>query len=214
MSFVILVLCSSSRCLGMLPALYAVNVHVDVYARDAKNLHHQDVSYLRPNPSGRSHIIPCDARHAGTFPHTSMAIRDLATRPYVLHPVYYQTERRSELKRATNVVIPAGGFRRVLHADLDCFFAAVEELDNPSLRGKPVIVGGDPDRRGVVSTANYAARRYGIASAMAAAHARRLCPQAIFLRPRFDHYRELSKRVMAILEDSVLALEQVSVDEA
>jgi DNA polymerase IV len=113
-----------------------------------------------------------------------------------------------------NVVIPAGGFRRVLHADLDCFFAAVEELDNPALRGKLVVVGGDPDRRGVVSTANYAARRYGIASAMAAAHARRLCPQAIFLRPRFDRYRELSQRVMAILTDSVLALEQVSVDEA
>lgn len=113
-----------------------------------------------------------------------------------------------------DVVIPAQGFRRVLHADLDCFFAAVEELDNPLLRGKPVIVGGDPDRRGVVSTANYAARRYGIASAMAAAQARRLCPQAIFLRPRFDRYRELSQRVMAILEDSVLALEQVSVDEA
>jgi len=118
------------------------------------------------------------------------------------------------MTRATNVVIPAGGFRRVLHADLDCFFAAAEELDNPSLRGKPVIVGGDPERRGVVSTANYAARRYGIGSAMAAAHARRLCPQAIFLRPRFDRYRELSRRVMAILEDSVLALEQVSVDEA
>lgn len=110
--------------------------------------------------------------------------------------------------------IPAQGFRRVLHADLDCFFAAVEELDDPSLRGKPVIVGGDPDRRGVVSTANYVARRYGVASAMAAAQARRLCPQAIFLRPRFDRYRELSRRVMAILEDAVVALEQVSVDEA
>ena len=106
------------------------------------------------------------------------------------------------------------GFRRVLHADLDCFFAAVEELDDPSLRGKPVVVGGDPERRGVVSTANYVARRYGIASAMAAAHARRLCPHAIFLRPRFDRYRELSQRVMAILDDSVVALEQVSVDEA
>ncbi|HET8907463.1 MAG TPA: DNA polymerase IV [Ktedonobacterales bacterium] len=110
--------------------------------------------------------------------------------------------------------IPEQGFRRVLHADLDCFFAAVEELDDPSLRGKPVIVGGDPDRRGVVSTANYVARRYGVASAMAAAQARRLCPQAIFLRPRFDRYRELSRRVMAILEDAVVALEQVSVDEA
>jgi DNA polymerase IV len=114
----------------------------------------------------------------------------------------------------TNMVIPAQGFRRVLHADLDCFFAAVEELDDPSLRGKPVVVGGDPDRRGVVSTANYAARRYGIASAMAAAHARRLCPHAIFLHPRVDRYRDLSRRVMAILEDTVVALEQVSVDEA
>lgn len=112
------------------------------------------------------------------------------------------------------LTIPPQGFRRVLHADLDCFFAAVEELDDPSLRGKPVIVGGDPNRRGVVSTANYVARRYGIASAMAAAHALRLCPHAIFLRPRFDRYRELSQQVMAILEDSVVALEQVSVDEA
>jgi DNA polymerase IV len=112
------------------------------------------------------------------------------------------------------MLIPTQGFRRVLHADLDCFFAAVEELDDPALRGRPVVVGGDPDGRGVVSTANYVARRYGIASAMAAAHARRLCPHVTFLRPRFDRYRELSQRVMAILEDSVLALEQVSVDEA
>ena len=66
----------------------------------------------------------------------------------------------------------------------------------------------------MVSTANYAARRFGVASAMAATHARRLCPQAIFLRPRFDRYRELSQRVIGILRDAVLALEQVSVDEA
>src|SRR5690348_9888472 len=105
---------------------------------------------------------------------------------------------------AGRVVPPAGGFRRVMHCDLDCFFAAVEELDDPRLRGRPVIVGGDPDRRGVVSTANYAARRYGVHSAMAAALARRLCPQSIFLRPRFDRYRELSRRVMAILDDYFL----------
>jgi DNA polymerase-4 len=104
--------------------------------------------------------------------------------------------------------------RRVLHADLDCFFAAVEALDDPRLRAKPVVVGGDPDRRGVVSTANYLARRYGIHSAMAAAQARRLCPQAVFLRPRFDRYKELSHQVMAILDDSFTTLEQVSVDEA
>ncbi len=104
--------------------------------------------------------------------------------------------------------------RRVMHGDLDCFFAAVEELDDPSLRGKPVVVGGDPDRRGVVSTANYVARRYGIRSAMAAAQARRLCPHAVFLRPRFERYKDLSRQVMAILDGYALALEQVSIDEA
>ncbi|HEX6819117.1 MAG TPA: DNA polymerase IV [Ktedonobacterales bacterium] len=109
---------------------------------------------------------------------------------------------------------PDGGFRRVMHCDLDCFFAAVEELDDPSLRGKPVIVGGNPDGRGVVSTANYVARRYGVHSAMAAALARRLCPQAIFLWPRFERYRELSRRVMEILDDAFEVREQVSIDEA
>lgn len=110
--------------------------------------------------------------------------------------------------------IPREGFRRVMHCDLDCFFAAVEELDDPTLHGKPVIVGGDPDRRGVVSTANYVARRFGIHSAMAAAHARRLCPQAIFLRPRFERYRVLSHLVMAICDEYFVAREQVSIDEA
>ncbi len=109
---------------------------------------------------------------------------------------------------------PEPGIRRVMHCDLDCFFAAVEELDNPKLRGKPVIVGGDPDRRGVVSTANYLARRFGIHSAMAAAVAQRLCPHAVFLRPRFERYRELSQRVMAILDDYCDVREQVSIDEA
>src|SRR5579863_4769051 len=104
--------------------------------------------------------------------------------------------------------------RRVMHADLDCFFAAVEELDDPSLRGRPVIVGGDPDRRGVVSTANYAARRFGVHSAMSAAMARRLCPQAVFLRPHFDRYKALSRQVMDILDDFFVVREQVSVDEA
>jgi DNA polymerase-4 len=104
--------------------------------------------------------------------------------------------------------------RRVAHCDLDCFFAAVEELDDPSLCGRPVIVGGDPRKRGVVSTANYIARRYGVHSAMAASLARRLCPQAIFLRPRFERYRELSQQVMVILDDYFQVMEQVSVDEA
>jgi DNA polymerase-4 len=109
---------------------------------------------------------------------------------------------------------PAQGYRRVLHADLDSFFAAVEELDDPSLRGHPVIVGGSPDGRGVVSTANYLARRYGIHSAMSAAVARRLCPRAIFLRPRFERYKALSRQVMSILDEYVMVREQVSIDEA
>lgn len=111
-------------------------------------------------------------------------------------------------------VLPEQGFRRVMHCDLDCFFAAVEELDNPHLVGKPVIVGGDPDRRGVVSTANYQARRHGVHSAMSAAVARRLCPNAVFLRPHFERYRMLSAQVMAILDEYFVTREQVSVDEA
>lgn len=111
-------------------------------------------------------------------------------------------------------VTPEQGFRRVMHCDLDCFYAAVEELDDPTLRGKPVIVGGDPDRRGVVSTANYVARRFGVHSAMSGAEARRRCPSAVFLRPRFDRYKELSRAVMAILDDYFDIREQVSIDEA
>src|SRR5262245_2756102 len=109
---------------------------------------------------------------------------------------------------------PEQGIRRVMHCDLDCFFAAVEELDNPSLVGHPVIVGGDPDRRGVVSTANYVARRFGVHSAMASSLAHRLCPEALFLRPRFDRYRALSERVMALLDEYFVVREQVSIDEA
>src|SRR5260370_277925 len=115
---------------------------------------------------------------------------------------------------APMTVSPAHAVRRVMHCDLDCFFAAVEELDDPALAGRPVVVGGDPERRGVVSTANYHARRYGIHSAMSAAVARRLCPSAGFLRPRFERYRELSGPTMQILDDYFVVREQVSIDAA
>ncbi len=98
--------------------------------------------------------------------------------------------------------------------DLDAFFASVEQLDHPEWRGKPVIVGGDPERRGVVSTASYEARRFGVRSAMPSSQARRLCPQAIWTRGRFDRYRELSARVMVILEDETPYVDRVSIDEA
>src|SRR5215510_7878435 len=107
------------------------------------------------------------------------------------------SQRRKVVGMRTDALV----IRRVAHCDLDCFFAAVEELDDPSLHGRPVIVGGDPHKRGVVSTANYLARRYGVHSAMAASLARRLCPQAVFLRPRFERYRDLSQQVMTILDD-------------
>lgn len=98
--------------------------------------------------------------------------------------------------------------------DLDAFFASVEQLDHPEWRGKPVVVGGDPDERGVVSTASYEARRYGVHSAMSSAQARRLCPEAIWTHGHFDRYREMSARVMQILADETPYVDRVSIDEA
>lgn len=104
--------------------------------------------------------------------------------------------------------------RAILLVDLDAFFASVEQLDHPEWRGKPVIVGGRADRRGVVSTCSYEARAYGVRSAMASATAERLCPDAIWTTSHFDRYREMSQKVMGILYDESPLLEQVSIDEA
>ena len=98
--------------------------------------------------------------------------------------------------------------------DLDAFFASVEQLDHPAWRGKPVIVGGDAESRGVVSTASYEARPYGVHSAMPSAQARRLCPHAIWTHGHFDRYRSMSRRVMALIERETPLIEQVSIDEA
>ena len=98
--------------------------------------------------------------------------------------------------------------------DLDAFFASVEQLDHPEWRGRPVIVGGSADKRGVVSTASYEARRFGVHSAMPSATARRLCPQAIWTRGNYERYRELSAQVVAFLNDETPLVEQVSIDEA
>ncbi|TML82985.1 MAG: DNA polymerase IV [Actinobacteria bacterium] len=101
----------------------------------------------------------------------------------------------------------------VAHLDLDAFFAAVEELENPELRRLPLIVGGDPHGRGVVSTANYVARRYGIGSAMSCAEALRRCPAAVFVRPRHSLYREYSREVWSIVREIVPTVEQAGIDE-
>ena len=97
---------------------------------------------------------------------------------------------------------------------MDAFFAAVEQRDNPALRGKPVIVGGDPASRGVVAAASYEARRYGIHSAMPSAEAKRRCPHAIFISGRHGRYGDVSRQIMTILESYSPLVEQVSVDEA
>ena len=102
----------------------------------------------------------------------------------------------------------------ILHADLDAFYASVEQLDNPELRGKPVLVGGRPEDRGVVATASYEARRYGVHSAMPMRVAIRLCPQATVVRPRFDRYRKLSDLVMAAFRQLTDLVEPMSLDEA
>ncbi len=99
------------------------------------------------------------------------------------------------------------------HLDLDAFFAAVEELEDPSLREQPLVVGGDPHGRGVVSTANYVARRFGIHSAMSSAEALRRCPSAVFLRPRHALYRQYSRAVWDTVGEIVPRIERTGIDE-
>src|SRR5438105_9951227 len=107
-----------------------------------------------------------------------------------------QTVAKSEAARSLGLVI-------IGHLDLDAFFAAVEELENPELRSKPLVVGGDPRGRGVVATANYEARKFGIHSAMSCAEALRRCPHAIFVRSRHSVYREYSKAVWSAVRQVV-----------
>jgi len=101
----------------------------------------------------------------------------------------------------------------VAHLDLDAFFAAVEELEQPELRAVPLVVGGDPHGRGVVATANYVARQFGIRSAMACAEALRRCPHATFVRPRMSVYRDYSREVWARVREIVPTVEQAGIDE-
>ena len=105
-------------------------------------------------------------------------------------------------------------FRRILHCDMDCFYAAVHMRDDPSLVGKSVVVGGNPDGRGVVAAANYEARRYGIHSALPAAQARRLCPSTVFLTPDFTRYRSESTAIFAIYRLFTPIIQPLSLDEA
>ncbi len=104
--------------------------------------------------------------------------------------------------------------RHILHVDMDAFFAAIEQRDNPTLKGKPVLVGGSVKNRGVVSTASYEARKFGCHSAMPMVTAIRLCPQAIVLPGRIERYSEVSQQIFHIMEQFTPLVEPVSIDEA
>jgi DNA polymerase-4 len=103
--------------------------------------------------------------------------------------------------------------RKIIHIDMDAFYASVEQMDNPGLRGKPIAVGGS-ENRGVVSAASYEARKFGVRSAISGVLAKKNCPELIFVKPRFDRYKEISKKIHAIFFDYTDLVEPLSLDEA
>ena len=106
------------------------------------------------------------------------------------------------------------GLRRIVHVDMDAFYASVEQRDNPALRGRPVVVGGDPDKRGVVAAASYEARAFGVHSALPMSRAVRLCPSLVIVHPDFSKYRSVSQEVFAIFRSITPLVEPMSLDEA
>jgi len=104
-------------------------------------------------------------------------------------------------------------FRKIIHIDMDAFYASVEELDNPDLKGKPLAVGGN-EERGVIAAANYEARKFGVRSAMAGSIAKKNCPELIFVSPRFSRYKEISVKIRAIFYEYTELVEPLSLDEA
>lgn len=107
----------------------------------------------------------------------------------------------------------AAVYRKIIHIDMDAFYASVEQMDNPNLRGKPLAVGGS-ETRGVVSAASYEARKFGVRSAMSGIQAKRNCPELLFVPPRFERYKEISKQIRKIFHDYTDLVEPLSLDEA
>ena len=104
--------------------------------------------------------------------------------------------------------------RKIIHVDMDCFFAAVEMRDNPALRDIPIAIGGSRERRGVISTANYPARKFGVRSAMPTGMALKLCPHLTLLPGRYEAYKEASRQIQAIFSRYTSLIEPLSLDEA
>ncbi|OQY36966.1 MAG: DNA polymerase IV, partial [Candidatus Cloacimonetes bacterium 4572_65] len=121
---------------------------------------------------------------------------------------------KNNLFRSYNLKMSSKRVKKIIHIDMDAYFAAIEQRDFPELKGKPVIVGGAVGERGVVSTCSYEAREYGIHSAMPATTAHKLCPQGIFVRPRFEAYKEATEKIFAIFREYSDLVEPVSLDEA
>ena len=107
-----------------------------------------------------------------------------------------------------------GDVRKIIHVDCDCFYAAIEMRDDPSLANRPLAVGGSADRRGVIATCNYEARAYGVRSAMASRHALKLCPDLLIVKPRFEVYRTVSREIHSIFRQFTDLIEPLSLDEA
>jgi DNA polymerase-4 len=110
-------------------------------------------------------------------------------------------------------MLTPNNLRKIIHIDMDAFYASVEQMDQPDLRGKPLAVGGS-EIRGVVSAASYEARKYGVRSAISGIQAKRLCPDLIFVPPRFDRYKEISKQIRKIFLEYTDLVEPLSLDEA
>ncbi|MCW8855869.1 MAG: DNA polymerase IV [Kangiella sp.] len=108
----------------------------------------------------------------------------------------------------------SGPIRKIIHVDMDCYYAAIEMRDDPSLNNHPIAVGGSPDKRGVIATCNYEARTYGVRSAMPSAYAKRLCPGLVIVPPNFDKYRHDSKVIREIFAQYTDLIEPLSLDEA
>ncbi len=103
--------------------------------------------------------------------------------------------------------------RKIIHVDMDAFYASVEQLDNPELRGKPIAVGGS-SQRGVVAAASYEARKFGVRSAMSSVLAKRNCPELVFVKARFDRYKEISQKIRSVFHEYTNLVEPLSLDEA